>query len=314
MRSDAKTLAAAAILGLAYYAAAVTGLQWAAVGGAGSPVWPAAGVGLAGLVLGGVRLWPAIVIARLAAGLTVGSTHPLTTELVIALGNAACAALPAFALVAWFGLDRRLAAMRDILALAFAAGIGALISAGFGAGALWLSTGLGPDFALATAAFWWFGAFVGAMTLAPPILAWSDLRGDMLRDRRTRPRTPSTILHLLAVLAVTTALAVHVFLGETNREVGTWLIYPPLIWAALAFQVRGASLALVVVAGAATIGATFRARSVRSPRRYDAGPRRARPALLGRHRPRHPGPRRRRRRAPRRGRAPALAGPPDERA
>ncbi|WP_052341109.1 MASE1 domain-containing protein [Salinarimonas rosea] len=273
MVSDAKTLAAAAILGLAYYAAAVIGLQWAAIGGAGSPVWPAAGVGLAGLVLGGVRLWPAIVIARLAAGLTVGSTHPLTTELVIALGNAASAALPAWALLAWFGLDRRLAAMRDILAVALAAGVGALISAVFGTGALWLSMGLGPDFALATAAFWWFGAFVGAVTLAPPILAWSGARSETRSEPRSEPRSDlrsepqpdrraprvsiGSVVHLAAVLAVTTALAVHVFLNVANRELGTWLIYPPLIWAALAFQVRGASLALVAVAGAATIGATF---------------------------------------------------------
>ncbi|WP_372422255.1 PAS domain S-box protein [Salinarimonas chemoclinalis] len=254
MRSDSKTLAAAAVLGLAYYVAAVIGLQWAAVGGAGSPVWPAAGVGLAGLVLGGVRLWPAIVVARLAAGLTVGSTHPISVEVVIALGNAASAALPALALVSWFGLDRRLAAMRDILALALAAGVGALISAGFGAGALWLSMGLGTDFALATAAFWWFGAFVGAITLAPPILAWSGFSNG---ERAALRRAPLDVLHLAAVLAVTGALAGHVFLNEAARDLGTWLIYPPLIWAALAFQVRGASLALVAVAGAATIGATF---------------------------------------------------------
>ncbi|MGJ3263012.1 MAG: PAS domain S-box protein [Salinarimonas sp.] len=249
MRRIGHPFLAAAVLGLAYWAAAVIGLQWAAVGGAGSPVWPAAGVGLAGLVLGGVRLWPAIVIARLAAGLTVGSTHSLAVELVIALGNAASAALPAYALVAWFGLDRRLAAMRDILALALAAGVAALISAACGAGALWLSTGLGPDFVLATAAFWWFGAFVGAVTLTPPILAWSDPQAWRL--------PPLAIAHLLAVLAATTALAVHVFLREPARELGTWLIYPPLIWAALAFQVRGAGLALVAVAGAATLGATF---------------------------------------------------------
>ena len=63
----------AAVLGIAYWLTAVLGLQWAVVNGAGSPVWPAAGVGLAGLLLGGIRLWPAILIARLAAAITTGS-------------------------------------------------------------------------------------------------------------------------------------------------------------------------------------------------------------------------------------------------
>ncbi|GGK49643.1 MASE1 domain-containing protein [Salinarimonas ramus] len=244
-----RALGRAAGLGLAYWIAALVGLQWAAVGGAGSSVWPAAGIGLAGLLLLGVRLWPAIAVARLAAGLTVGSEHAFAVELLIALGNAAAAAVPALALRRWLGLDPRLPAMRDVIALALAAAAGAAISAVIGTLALRISIALPSEIVLETAANWFLGAFVGTITIAPLILSWSD--------ERARATTPFEAVHLAAILAVTLGLSVHLFLREPARELGTWLVYPPLIWAALAFQVRGASAALLVAAGAATLGATL---------------------------------------------------------
>jgi PAS domain S-box-containing protein len=244
-----RPLVAGAALALAYWAMSVLGLQWAAVGGAGSPVWPAAGVALAGLLLGGVRLWPAIALARLAAGLTVGTSHDLTIEVLIALGNAASAALPALVLARLVRFDPKLASMRDVTALAVAAAAGALISASVGAGALALSTGLGADFAFTTLAFWAFGAFVGSMTLGPLVLAWSD--------DESRRLAALDWPHLAAILAATGLLCHLLFLFEPSPHLRTWAIYPVLIWAALAFQVRGAALALVVVAATATLGATL---------------------------------------------------------
>src|SRR4028119_499730 len=52
-----RTLSAAAGLTAIYFVLTVLGLQWATLNGAASPVFPAAGVALAGLVLGGIRLW-----------------------------------------------------------------------------------------------------------------------------------------------------------------------------------------------------------------------------------------------------------------
>ena len=75
------------VLGLAYTAFACIGLNWAQVMGAGSPVWPASGVAIAGLLLGGLRLWPAIFLGRLAAGWLSGSEQPFWAELLLALAN-----------------------------------------------------------------------------------------------------------------------------------------------------------------------------------------------------------------------------------
>ena len=51
-----------AIVALAYVVAARVGLSLDAVGGFATVVWPASGIALASLLLGGFRLWPAIAI------------------------------------------------------------------------------------------------------------------------------------------------------------------------------------------------------------------------------------------------------------
>lgn len=241
-------LSRSAFLFVAYAVAATLGLQAAAIGGAGSPVWPAAGVALAGLLLGGVRLWPAIVLARLAAGAITGSSHPPTVELAIAFGNALSAAVPAAILIR-LGFDRRLAAMRDVLLLAVAAAASAASATAIGTVALGLSRSVARPPALETAVFWWFGAFVGAFLVAAAVLSWSDREG--------RPRGPAQIAHFVLLLAATALASSILFLSDPDPLRRVWLIYPLLIWVALAFHVAGAALALLVVAVAATVGAAL---------------------------------------------------------
>ena len=57
-----------ASLALAYYVAGRIGLELAYLDGAVAALWPPAGLGLAVLFLGGVRLWPGIVIGDLLLG------------------------------------------------------------------------------------------------------------------------------------------------------------------------------------------------------------------------------------------------------
>ena len=68
------SLARVAALTLGYFVLALLGLRWAAVSGAASPVFPAAGLALAGLLLLGPRAWPAIFVGRLAAAFVEGSS------------------------------------------------------------------------------------------------------------------------------------------------------------------------------------------------------------------------------------------------
>jgi hypothetical protein len=55
-------------LALAYVLAAQLGYRFALVGGNASPLWSAAGIAVAALVLAGRRLWPGVLAGALARG------------------------------------------------------------------------------------------------------------------------------------------------------------------------------------------------------------------------------------------------------
>ncbi|HUG46196.1 MAG TPA: MASE1 domain-containing protein [Sphingomicrobium sp.] len=241
-----RTLAALAALAVAYWALSVGGLQWAMVKGAGSPVWPAAGVALAGLLLGGVRLWPAIFIGRLAAAATIGSAQPLWADALIAVGNTLAAVIPVLVIQRLTRIDLRLARMTDVLwvAVVGAAG-GAAIAATVGTAVL-SATGALPVEQLARAWLgWWLGNLVGGLTIATLILSW--WRADSISGTASR-------LHFAACMLTVAALSYLLFVAPVLPLLRTWHLYPALIWAAVAFSVRGASAAMVIASGFAIWG------------------------------------------------------------
>src|SRR3954466_11415909 len=82
---------AVVVLAAAYYVAAKIGLRLAYLDGAVTALWPPVGVGIAALVLFGIRLWPGIVIGDLLVadfssplGTVMGQTAGNTLEVVAA--------------------------------------------------------------------------------------------------------------------------------------------------------------------------------------------------------------------------------------
>jgi two-component sensor histidine kinase/integral membrane sensor domain MASE1 len=242
----ARDLPALAGLAAAYAAGAWVGLQWAILPGGGSPIWPGAGVAFAGLVIGGPRLWPAIVAGRLAVALATGSPQPLWADLAVAAIAAAAAVVPALIVRRSGGLDPRLGSLRDVGRLILIGGVlGAPIS-GLGALIAWAAGA--PTHALPALLENWIPGFLAGVLLAAP-LTFTLARWRHWRISTTRG------LHLLACLTVTGLIAAHVFLQPTAAPIGTWQVYPPLVWAALAFSAQGASAALIVVAVFGVTGA-----------------------------------------------------------
>ena len=230
------------VLGVAYWLTAALGLQWASVDGAGSPVWPAAGVGLAGLLLGGIRLWPAIVLGRLAAAITTGSDQPLGVELVIGFANAGSLVITAILLTRWMPTDRRLTAIGDVLRLAMAITAGSMAAAIVGTGALMLANEAARDAPMQLGIRWWLGSTGGALLVAPIILSWSSSDGWRMGMSRW--------LGLGGLIAATAVISNEIFL-DPKLMLRTWYVYPVLIWVAVVYQVRGASVAMLVVGTAA---------------------------------------------------------------
>ncbi|MFM7028959.1 MAG: PAS domain S-box protein [Chakrabartia sp.] len=231
------------ILSFAYTVFAYIGLNWAMISGAGSPVWPAAGIGLAGLLIGGPRFWPAILIGRFCATLLSASSQPIWADLLIAGANVLGTLAPVYLIRRMGGIDSRLPSLQDMARYLFAgAALGAVISAIFGTTVLFISSALPLDRVGALFANWAIGYFAGAVTIGPMVLAWSD---------RSRSLSMQQIAHLLLLVFAASIFSVVVFATPDNEALRTWHLLPIMVWGALAFDVRGASLVLVIVSGVA---------------------------------------------------------------
>jgi PAS domain S-box-containing protein len=231
------------LLAAAYWATGFIGLRWSIVPGAGTALWPAAGVAFAGLMIGGLRLWPAIVVGRLLIAVTVGSPQPIWADLTFAVGTMLGALVPAWLFTRYRLFDPALRRMRDVAWIAFGASAGgATISASFGAAAL-LAAGTDPSRLFEVWRNWWFGFGVGVIVVAPLILSWWYRRGEGLAAR--------SWLHLALALATVAALAGLVFLWGGSQMLRVWHILPAFVWVAIAFQVRGVTVALAITSVAA---------------------------------------------------------------
>src|SRR3954464_11246065 len=88
-------LGAVGLLAVTYYLAGKVGLELAYLDGAVAALWPPAGLGLAALFLGGIRLWPGIVAGDLLLG---DFSTPFATVLAQTAGNTVALVVAALAL------------------------------------------------------------------------------------------------------------------------------------------------------------------------------------------------------------------------
>jgi two-component sensor histidine kinase/integral membrane sensor domain MASE1 len=225
---------------LSYTALAWLGLQWAVIRGAGSPVWPASGLALAVLMMCGIRLWPAILLGRLLAGWLSGSQQPFWAELLLASANTLAAVLPLM-LTRKRGLLKP--GLHDLTALlnylVWGCLAGALIAAPLGTAALALSSELSVPAMIATLSNWIIAYFVGAILVGPLLLSWLNPGPKLTRLDQ---------LHLAVILLVTVCFASLFLLPTEQAFLRTWHVFPVLVWAALAFELRGATLAVAIIA------------------------------------------------------------------
>jgi signal transduction histidine kinase len=235
--------ARAALLVASYYAAAHLGYAFRFAGPVASIVWPPVGVGIAGLYLMGLRLWPAVVIGdllvnnytMLPVGAAVGQSFGNLLEVVIGVM-----------------LLRRFVSRRAPLdTAAGVAGVFAALTAATAVSAI-----IGPlslalyhvipaSSILRVSRTWWLGDFCGAAIVLPLALAFST-------------PTPHTWLRG-HVIEAALLMATLIGLSTVAAQVGgpsTYLVFPVLIWAAFRFGPRGASVALAISAAFTMWGAT----------------------------------------------------------
>jgi PAS domain S-box-containing protein len=231
----------------AVYALVARGaLSLYAVRGFAALVWPPTGLALAALLLGGRTLWPGVFLGAFVANCWAGATPLVATG--IAVGNTLEAVA---ALAALRALDFRpsLTRARDVIALAVAALLTSVISAGIGMGSLVLGGVIPRDEVLLGWGAWWMGDTLGYLVVAPLLLTWATGQA-ALTDRSSR-------LELVVLGIAGTVTAAFVFLTDGAGPFRQpFLVFPVLVWAALRFGQRAtatATIALSVLAIAATV-------------------------------------------------------------
>jgi signal transduction histidine kinase len=243
IRRGVLQFAVLSIVFAAYAATARLGLSFDALGGVATTVWPPSGIALATLVLFGPRAWPLIALAAFLVNANTGI--PLWGAAIIAVGNTLEAFVGA-TLLARFGFDSRLARLRDVLLLLVLAALGSTtISATIGLLAAAL-TGLHPsDSYPAFWSVWWVGDGMGALLVAPLILTWvTPIRLSRRPGRWLEAALLGAALGFVSLIVFRGLFAIRAV--ELVR--GTYAIVPLLIWAAVRFEQRGTTAALLFVA------------------------------------------------------------------
>jgi sigma-B regulation protein RsbU (phosphoserine phosphatase) len=210
-----------------------------------SPVWPPAGIALAGILLFGYRVWPAVAIGAFLVNFL--SPIPHYAAIGIAAGNTAGPLVGAWLLQRIPGFRPSLTRLRDVIALIVFGGFcGTAVSATVGTLALFLADVNAWSSGGSAWLIWWLGDAMGVLIVAPLVLTIPCLRA--IRGARR-------LLELAVLLLGTVACCALVFgtrpgLGS-GRDILA-LTFPLLmVWGALRFEAVGAAIITFVVAAAA---------------------------------------------------------------
>jgi len=226
----------------AYVGAAKVGIHLDVAHGVITPVWAPSGIALAALLILGLRYWPAVAVGAFVANVTSDSSAGVAAG--IAVGNTLEAVVGA-ALMRRFGFRPELDRVRSVIALTVC---GALLSTAIAAtnGVTVLTLADQRQDPYGTAwVLWWFGDAVGDLMVAPLLLVLSSWRPARL--------TTAQLIEGAALLAAIAGTSVVVFVAGAWRY--PYLLFPPLLWAAIRFRSVGAATASFVVGAIGTWGA-----------------------------------------------------------
>src|SRR6185503_1145748 len=205
-------------------------------------VWPPTGIALAALVIGGYRLWPGVALGAALAN-TFTADVPALTVLGITIGNTLEALVGAYLLRA-AGFRASLNRVRDVLALVvLAAGLSTTVSATLGVTSLWIGDEIRSSSELPSAwRVWWLGDMGGDLLVAPFLLVLASVRRVTIRREQ--------VAEACTLLVVLIGLSLLIFSRDSPLS---YLIFPPLIWAALRFRQLGATISSLIVATIAIV-------------------------------------------------------------
>ena len=248
-RAKARYLAALLVVAAGYYALAKLGLRLASINPSASPIWPPTGLALAAVLLGGLRIWPAIFIGAFAANATTAGT--LETSALIALGNTLESVAGGYLIDRWSGGAQTFASPVRVAKFALVSvGPATVISATIGVVTLCVAglaawTKFTPIWVT-----WWLGDAAGALVVTPVIVLWAQ---SARRKFDYRDMPDAIAVFGLAVVVGLIAFSPLLPRNDYTRPLG-FLAILPLVWAALRCGPRDTATVGLVLTGFAILG------------------------------------------------------------
>ncbi|EGE56192.1 UNVERIFIED_ORG: PAS domain S-box-containing protein [Rhizobium esperanzae] len=214
----------------------------AIVPGTGISIWPASGLFIATLILSSGYSWPWWVLGGCLAEMfsnVLWFHSPPAAAFLIYVGNALEALVGAWLVNRVLKRPVRLESLQEVLTfVALGAGVAPIVSATVGSATLaWFSI-LSQSFMTAWP-LWWIGDATGVLIVAPLALV-------VLHNWRGRPQLSKTQWMEACILGL-------IFLAVAALSLSGYLpfayiIMPPLLWAAVRFEFKGAAVSLVLLA------------------------------------------------------------------
>jgi signal transduction histidine kinase len=207
-------------------------------GGVGA-FWPATGVGIAVLYVGGLRWWPGILLGDLLASIVdlPGARQPLGIALADTAGHLARAIVAVLILQRLVGRRAAMDRLAHVGAVIVAVAVGEAGSATVAILSRWAGGVLAVSEMAVFWRSWWLGGVAGGLVVVPLALAWARARGPAWRERRAGEGAL-----MLAAVAGLSAIAL------SADQPLTYVVFPAFIWAALRLGPQGATLAVAVAA------------------------------------------------------------------
>lgn len=226
-----------------YYGAAHLGYALRFTGPVAAIVWLPAGVAIGFLYLRGLRYWPGVLVADLLVNNY--TALPFGSAVGQSCGNLLEVVVAALLMLRLIPDGAPLASVRRLARLLAALAVGTAVSATVGLLSLRAGGVVTTDALPKLWRTWWLGDLCGALIVVPLALAWYGFPPpDWLRKR-----AGEGVVVLMAVIGLSELAA------RTTRPVA-YIVFPGLIYAAIRFRQRGATLAVAIAAGHAVWATT----------------------------------------------------------
>jgi PAS domain S-box-containing protein len=239
-----------ALIGLAYFAANKIALLFPDAERVLAAVWPAAGVGLAALLLSPRKSWPRVLAVIFVAGniANLVSGRPLLNSLCFMTANCLESYGSAWLITRWCGENVRFNKTREMSALVCAATLVNAASATFSSTfAFAVGIGVFKTFWLT----WWVADGLGLLIVTPLIVSWS-LTGTRSKQFRVG-QFIETVCFYGSMIIFAFSVFHHDF-GKLFIGVFPFMMFAVISWGALRFNIATIASSVLVLAVIAVTG------------------------------------------------------------